>query len=435
MLKKLQKNKFIFYISAAILVLTVFTVFLLLKNKGKPLELIYTRPQTGNIAVYHLESGILISENSVNITAPQVQKFKRLLISIIPEGSIVKSGDIIARFDTSDILTSIESEEIALANESAGYNDTDIAFDIKIKDLAAKLSNEVENEKIARITYDSMQFAPELEKQKGMVRLNQAKAAVRIAENRIAQEENRKTIQLRQIESKMQGMRAKISEYKNYLEMFTVRAPKEGLVVYPVIKISGSERKAQIGDTLYYGQLFLEIPNLFKMAARAEINEENINKISSGMKAELELEAFKEKKYTGYIKYISKLAQVKDNNPFVKVFEIIIKINENDINRLKPGMNVKIKIFLFNINNARSLPLDFVEARGSELYIILWQNDSFVEKIITAREITSSLVVLEDKCHIENNILLPGENLSKAMSAPRPNSRKIRFIQYSHEND
>jgi HlyD family secretion protein len=313
-------------------------------------------------------SGDLESEDAVNIAAPDI-KYAKKITYLIPEGSIVKEHDVLATFDTLQLEDQLES--LLRAGLYAQLRDAEISRAIAIDDRKAELASKRENEKIARLTHESMQYAPELEQKKAEIQLNQAVANVALAENRLKQEEQKWVIKLRQIHDLIEANEKRIEEVRASIDAMTIRAASKGLVVYPKTRVMGTTRKVQLGDPLYKGQRFIVIPNLFKMTAQVEVAEEEIRRVRLGQKTSVYLEAFKDAEFTGEVYRIDRLAHVKENNAFIKVFTVSIRINEQDLERLRPGMNARVRIETDHYAQAISLPLKalYSDSEGDWVYV------------------------------------------------------------------
>ncbi len=375
-------------------------------------SLLSAQAKRTDVSVRLQASGVLDSSSSLNINAPRT-RYQRKLVTLIDEGKVVRKGDVLAIFDTSQMEERLEVLENSGLH--ARYRDTEMSFQISVNERVAMHKSKVENEKISQITYESMEFAPEMERKKALIRLNQATADVKIAENRIRQEEQRRDIQLRNIQEQIEQNRRDIEKLKEDIASFTVKSPADGIVVYPKIKIAGAERKVQIGDSLYWDQLFLTIPNLFEMIARVEVDEKDIRKIREGLECRITLEAFKDDAFTGNISKIERLAQIKSNNPFIKIFNVEMKINEQDIEKLRPGMNARAVIKTGSYKDAVVLPIEFVLKDGAQYYVYVLKDGEIKTENVDVTDSTEKLAILKAEPSLP--ALKPDANLKKLMSS------------------
>lgn len=390
---------------------------------GHQVELKCAEPVQKDTVIELVENGMLEAESATHIAAPNVN-YERKLIDIIPEGTIVKKGDVLAKFDTARLEEVLES----LTHSGLGSRRKDIEMEseIKVADLKAANQTAVENAKLAELTFKTMAYAAKLDRDASEARLNNARNEIKVAANRVKQEENRRDVQLRQMDDLIAENDRKIADTKQAIEDFTVHAPEDGIVVYPLIKISGLTRKAQTGDMLYKSQIFLIIPNLFKMTAQLEVAEEDIRRVKSGQEAEMVLEAFKDAHFTGEVYNIAPLAHVKENNEFIKVFTVGVRVRERDLDRLRPGMNARVTLRLAEYKNAWTIPVQaVVDAEGGGFCVYVEKDGVIstvpVEVIDSGRDVA---VVKEPP---KGRIVIPDSALRDYLADPARASLKIKW--------
>lgn len=367
-------------------------------------------------------SGDLESEGAVNISAPAI-KYTKKITFLLPEGTIVKEGDVVATFDTIQLEERLEG--LLRAGLYARLQDTEIARTIAVDDCKANLASKQENEKIARLTYETMAYAPKLEQQKSEIQLNQAVANVKLAENRLKQEEQKWELKLRQVHELIEQNEKEVEETRASIDALTIRAPCEGLVVYPKTRVMGTERKVQLGDTLYKDQRFMILPNLFKMTAQVEVAEEDIRRIRGGQPAQIYLEAFKDAVFTGEIYRIDRLAHVKENNPFIKVFTVGIRINEQDLDRLRPGMNARVVIDADTYTQAPALPLNTIYTDDSGDWIFAQSETGPEKRPIELEDASEEWAVLAEP--IPDPVVLINRTFKEWLGDPQQAEAAIRW--------
>lgn len=299
-------------------------------------------------------SGILTSSESINVLSP-LSRESRTLITLIPEGSLVKKGDVIAQFDTAEIDEKIYDLEID--NGIDKRDEKKAEEDANVLDAEAAVENAKEKLKVAEINFQGLEFAAALDREKGTINLNKAKADVRIAENRLTRALTRRKYALKNAERYILTQARKLEQAKRVRDSFTMRSPSDGMIVYTVSHFGGTWRKVQNGDSLWKGQIFIEIPNLYEMEVEVEIPEGSIRKFALDQPAKVTLDAFPDIQYQASVAQINPLAIVKEGNPYVRVFKGRIRITDTDIERLRPGMNAKVLVVHNRYESAFSIPL------------------------------------------------------------------------------
>lgn len=384
----------------------------------------WTEVTTGDLTVDLVDNGVLEAETAINIAAPNVN-YERKLIDLVPEGTIVKKGNVLAKFDTAQLEERLE--QLKHTGLGAEMQDAKIAAEIKLADLKAALQTSKENAKLAELQFKTMAYSAQLERDAAQARLNNARNDIKVAENRIKQEENRRDVQLRQIQERIDQNKEKITEVEEAIKAFTVTAPEDGIVVYPVIKVSGLSRKVQTGDMLYKSQIFLIIPNLFKMTAQLEISEEEIRKVKLGQKAELSVEAFKNVKFTGEVYRVDPLAHVKENNEFIKVFTVGVRIKERDIERLRPGMNARVTILMSSYTKVPLLPVDAVVRDGDRAAVYAVRGEKITLEPVEVVDMGRDQAVLKQP--MVGRVVMPDAALRTFLNTPGISLGDVKWVR------
>lgn len=137
-----------------------------------------------------------------------------------------------------------------------------------------------------------------------------------------------------------------------------------------------------------------EIVNPNGLVFEANIDEVDIAKIALDTKAEIVLDAFPEKTYTGEITYIGFKSTVTSGGG--TAFPIKIKLTDTD--GLKVGMNGDITIITEKKEGVLTVPFEAVSEEGDKNYIFVLENNKPVKKTVeigatsdTDYEITSGL--------------------------------------------
>lgn len=413
--------------STAIALLGVFAagavVFFGRMAGGRQSELAFAVPTQRDAAIELVENGMLEAESATHIAAPNVNN-ERKLIDIVPEGAIIKKGNLLAKFDTARLEDALEA--LTHNDLETRRKDIEMESEIKIADLKAANQTSVENAKLAELTFKTMAYAAKLDRDAAEARRNNARNEIKVAANRVKQEENRRDVQLRQMDDLLADNDRKIAETEQAIEDFTVHAPEDGIVVYPLIKISGLTRKVQTGDMLYKSQIFLIIPNLFKMTAQLEIAEEDIRRVKIGQEVSLVLEAFKEAHFTGEVYNIAPLAHVKENNEFIKVFTVGVRIRERDLDRLRPGMNARVTLLLAEYKNAWTIPVQaVVDAEGGGFSVHVEKGGEIRTVPVEVTDSGQDVAVIANP--VEGRVVIPDSGLRDYLADPGRSSLKIKW--------
>ena len=288
------------------------------------------RVQRGDVRITIVESGELRAEEQATVTATNDKQ----IVWLVPEGTRVKQGDLLIRFEAQKYEIAKSGAESALAVARA-----DLARAL------GQLQAQRAAEERARLEYASL---PELA-EKGFVNRSELDAA------RLAHEEVRAST--RSFEAAIDAARAnveraerEVQQQDRKLEEGIVHAPRDGVVVYATTGEAANPRKVSVGIIPFEGQPLLYLPDPSSMRVDAEISEFDLAKVRIGSAVELRLDAYSDLVFHGEVISIASLARPKisrvSGQPIgVKVFDVGIRVLDHD-ERLKPGLTTTVEILV-----------------------------------------------------------------------------------------
>lgn len=386
----LLKKKSVLPGLALLVILIIFIVINLISSDDLNIPT-YTAKK-GNFLVSITESGELRAKNSVSIAAPRIRSTLKI-VYLVPEGTYIKADDVVVKFDPTEALTNLKDAESKL----------EIAISDREKLIAQHKSTEAQMEsdlKSAELTYqlsklnlEQMKFEAEAKQQQAKLQhqkdeLSYQKTLKDIESKKIIlqSEKNRSEIEIRQ-------RRQDLERAQNDLDLLTLTAPKEGLVVYEP-NWGNSGRKFSIGDNTWPGNTIATLPDLSTMESVTYVNEVDVSNVKKGQKVEVKLDAFQDSTFDGYINEVASLGKSKDNNSPVKVFEILVSIKAQST-ILKPGMTTSNKIIINQIPNVISIPLEAVFEKEGKKIVYVQNGSGFDERNVETDQKSEDFIIIK----------------------------------------
>ncbi|RJP73836.1 MAG: efflux RND transporter periplasmic adaptor subunit [Ignavibacteriales bacterium] len=352
----------------------------------------------GNFLVSITESGELRAKNSVAIIAPRIRGSLKI-VYIIPEGSTVKGGDTVLRFDPTEAMSTLRDAESKL----------ELAISDKEKLNASHSSQEAQMEsdlRSAELTYELSKLS--LDQMKFEAEAKQQEAKLQHEKNRLSYERTKKDIESKKIilkseknrtEIEIKQRQSELDKAKSDLAMLTLTAPTAGLVVYET-NWSNNGRKFAIGDNTWPGSTIITLPDLSSMESITSVNEVDVSKIAKNQKVEVKLDAFPDSSFDGFISNVASLGRTKSGNSTVKIFELIVGI-KNMSPILKPGMTTSNKMIINKIPNVLSVPLEAVFEKNGKKIVYVKNGSGFDEHFVEVGEKGENSIIV--KKGLENN--------------------------------
>jgi HlyD family secretion protein len=148
------------------------------------------------------------------------------------------------------------------------------------------------------------------------------------------------------------------------LSKTTIVAPIDGTVT----RLHSQLGERVLGTSFNKGTEIMTISDLNQMEARVDIGDVDVVLIKPGQKARLEVDAFRDKKFTGVVTEIANSSKGSasaaggaSSSQEATKFEVRIRINENE--SFRPGMSVSTEIESRYVTNALTVPYAAVTTR------------------------------------------------------------------------
>jgi multidrug resistance efflux pump len=174
-----------------------------------------------------------------------------------------------------------------------------------------------------------------------------------------------------EVEKSRRNEEAKLAAFnlaKTDIASCEVLSPTDGILLYPELPRENGRRKIQIGDSVWVGQTFLEVPDTTALIAEIHIREVDVAKIAAGMEARIEVDAFPGRTYKGVVDSVASLAKEDDSAENLRRFSARLRLVD-DTENIHVGMSVTTRIVYRQVKDAIVVPLGAVSYRGGEAMV------------------------------------------------------------------
>ncbi|UCG60718.1 MAG: efflux RND transporter periplasmic adaptor subunit [Candidatus Zixiibacteriota bacterium] len=362
-----------------------------------------TRAQRGDFVVALNENGKVDAKRAMTLTSPRVRGLQ--ITWLAEEGSTVKEGDPVIKFDATQQLADLADFESTLKINQSALERAKQEYTIQEKQLKLDLEKAARNYDEKK--HEALRVAEEARLEYELAQLNfQAKLDQLRADVEKAEVEVRRASD-------------KVNLAKRDLEQMTINAPIPGLVVYLEYWKGSSMGKVQEGDSPWPGMGLINLPDLSEMLVKTTVSEVDASKVDTGQEVRVVLDAFPEKEYNGKVIKKSTLARRKDHNSQINVFDLEIEILDHDEN-FKPGMSASASIIIDEIPDVVYVPLEAVFEKDGQTVVYMDNKDrrevAVGRKNDMAVEIVEGLEGGEEVCLVDPTLDeqgLPGDRATE----------------------
>jgi len=386
---------------------------------------IYTEVMEGPFEITVSNSGELQAEKSIDILGPDMMqlmqqggggrggsggmRFMSFKISdIVPEGTVVNTGDYIAQLDRTDYDNSLKT-----ANEN--LNTLRSNLEMAILDTAVTLTNlrdAIKNQAIAveeaKITLAQSKYEPPATIRQAQLNVDKQERALEQARKNYTL---RKAKALADIKTKRRlynDGNELVTALQEFLSKFTIQAPSPGMVIYKE-EFNGTKRKtgSQVNP---FDKVVATLPDLSSMISKTYVSEIEVNKVQPGQKVVITIDAIPGKSLTGVVTNVANIGEQLENSD-AKMFEVLIKIDGLNP-ELRPAMTTYNKILINSYDNVIYIPTECVNAGTDGIPFVYRKNKT--KQIVVLGEMNDKDIIVKQGLERGTSVyLVPPEDPSK----------------------
>jgi HlyD family secretion protein len=321
------------------------------------------------------------------------------ILSVVPEGSTVKEGDVLCVLDSSDYEELLRQQVMTVERCQADHLAAELNLQIartaleeyrdglllqnreELEGKIALAESDLERakERLAwtrrmhdkGYTSEGQLKTEEFSLEKSSSQVDDGKQALTMFEKYYAPK------YLHILQSEILGaeatlgfQEARLSRHKDRLELArkqvencTIRAPHEGFVIY-----ANDERQNLIiepGLTVRQRQRLFYLPDLGHMEVEAMLHESVADEVKPGMTAEVRFEALPDGIYEGHVTSVAPLPSKQDFFSDVNYFVGIVKLDTIP-EGLKPGMTAEVSIRTLHCADVLAIPNEALTIEGGK---------------------------------------------------------------------
>lgn len=321
---------------------------------------------------------------------------------MVPEGTIVKTGDWVATLDQATINQRIQENADEVERRLAFLNDAKIDSAITLTNMRQRITELQYDLQYSELDLQQAKFeSPAYQRRVQTTynqRIRQIDRAKRDYELRKIDLNNR----LRRQDDRYQYVVEIDKKLRIALEKSNITTPRPGMVVYARVR---GNRKIRVGDEVGpWRPEIASIPDLSVLVSETFVEEIDIAKISKGDSAIISIDAVPGQKYEGTILQIANVGQ--DLTGFdSKVFAVTIQLAHND-DKLLPGMTSTNQIILERVPNQMIIPRSSLFADENRTYVFLKKGGQVYKKVVETGSENDDFIVITNGLELRDRILL-----------------------------
>ncbi|TRZ64378.1 efflux RND transporter periplasmic adaptor subunit [bacterium] len=348
--KKKSRNKKLFWIILILVVIFIIIAAVISSKKEKLVEVQTEKISKRNITQIVTATGKIQSETKVNISAEVSGELIQLPFK---EGDNVKKGDLLVKIKPDAYYPQLKQQEAAIKVQESTIKQQEV--NLKKFQLDLNRTKELSDKGLA--SQSDLETA-------------QTNVDVTIA-------------QMNTTRAQINQQRASRSSVEYDLSKTTIYSPMSGTVT----QLNNEKGEKVLGTSFNMGNNILTISDLSKMEAQVEVGETDVTLIKIGDTARIQIDAFPDKIFTGYVYEIANTAKSKGLGTQEEVVNFIVKIRiAHEGYELRPGMSCTVDVEVNKKQNILTVPIQSVTTREEDTLIMPASKDNAPENLTNSKE-------------------------------------------------
>lgn len=422
-----MKNKKRVYWISGIIIVTLIVAASIFKG-GKSEELVTTEKiQNKTIVETVTVTGKILPKSEVKIS-PDVSG--EIIDMFVNEGDSVVEGQLLVTINPEIYLTTVNQLRANLNNAKANLSSSEA------QELRSKVALDLAEDNFERQKkLHEENITSDLEWENARVQYEQIKTEATVASKN-------KTAALYNVKS----LAARLDEGMKTLGRTKILAPQSGIVT----QLSSEKGERVVGTAQMAGTEIMRISDLSRMEVEVKINENDIVRLELNDEADIRVDAYPKKTFTGRVTEIANSAKFNANmdiNEQVTNYTVKIQIDPSSYadlisasrpQPLLPGMTASAEIKTEKRENALALPIAALTTRDPkkakskdsnldkiETWVFVYENGKAVaKKVKTGIQDLDYFEVISGLSKGENVITSPSMSIAKTMMDGDKVSRK-----------
>jgi HlyD family secretion protein len=338
------------------------------------------------------------------------------ILSVVPEGTLVNEGDLVAELDTSNLLLDENAQQILVSTRESllsGAENTLRAAKIARTEYLEGLYVSQEKELLSALFLadrtkamaESALASAKVLHSKSVITALQVEAAHAGLEDALNQYDATQTklstlrnltkqkeltlldaniasaeAEVKAQQKSLQLEQDRLKDIQDQIAKCTIKATAPGQVVYAneTSSFYSSSQTPFIvapGATVRERQVIIWLPNAKDMQIKATVNEARVTRIRAGLPVSIRIDALRDELVEGEVTKVSQFAEPTGFSSAIKKYVTIVKI-KNPPPELRVGMNAEVRIHVEQMPDALQLPVQaLAESKGHFFSLVKYGDD------------------------------------------------------------
>lgn len=358
--------------------------------------------------------GELQAVKATPISVPPQLRGRQTLAWMAPENSCVKQGETVARLDATWYSERIKVEEFNISKLNLEILKKQKELDKEKNDLQGQLNITGIEKDIADVYGAKDETLYSRNKIiEDAIDLEYLTIKTRHYEQKKSKLEEKARAELQLLQLKRKTHQVKLQQYQEALSSLHLKAPHDGLFIY---ERNWRGEEPRVGSNVWRGQKLGKLPDLTLLEAKIYVLESEASGLTENLPASIILDASPSTVYTGKVTTINKIAKPigrsEEESP-LKYFEVKVTLEKTDPEVMKPGNQVKCRIFVRKYDKVISVPNQALFFDDDKVFVRVKHSSNTEKRLVEIGARSLTRTVITNGLQEEEKILLANPQKEK----------------------
>ncbi len=354
-----------------------------------------TRVKRGPVTISVAARGELQGGNSEMLVAPMTGSDSLAITYLREPGELVKAGDVIVEFDTTQQEYNLREAQADLAEAEQQVIQAKATAQATAVETAYTLLSSESDVKTAELDVRKNPILPNITARQNLIALEQAQNRRRQAEQDVKNKKETAADAVTIQEAAYNKAKVTAETAQKVIDSMTLRAKSSGYVniqsntAVNMIYMGMQLQPFQLGDSARPGLAVAQIPDLKSWEVSAQIGELDRGHLSEGQPVSVNVVALPGKSFTGHVKTIGGTAGM----PWDRHFECRITL-DHPAPELRPGETSNMVITVETLKDVTWIPSQALFESDSRKFVYLETPKGFLPHDVTLVRSSESQAVI-----------------------------------------
>lgn len=294
-----------------------------------------------NESILPLE-GEIIATRTAPLGPPTLQDVWQLNIAeLAPEGSVVKAGDVVVRFEVGDLSKRLLENQNALNERRSEREQLLLALAERERDeKLATADARAELDKALRKVEQPQDAIRRVDYQKLIVDRARWEQRMKLAHQRERLAAIQREAERQLLDVQIEHLQSEVARLSANIASLSVKAPLTGMMFH---RSNFQGEKFAVGSQTWMGMAVAEIPDSSTLAVRAGLPERDMQRVAIGDMARIRLEGGTSSTFSGRVVKIGRSVRSKSRIQPIPVIDVGLEFDRRPAG-LRSGQQVRVDI-------------------------------------------------------------------------------------------